>query len=505
MNAKRGATNRLTFRKAKAESKPESLELKLDQDFAPLAVGGSGSLDLPLVFVGYGITGKAEHYDDYAGIDVKGKAVVIVRHEPQQDNPRSIFQGSTSSHHAYFGRKIINAQEHGAAAVILCSDECDIQKRVADAHKQLQDSLERLAQEHSRIRSVPKPTLAQTEDHSKKIEALLAQASTLNQRIRAELDPVLPFYAAGRNAPGKPMPVIFCRRAWIDRMVRDAMGRDLASIERTIDVDLKPISGELKDWRVTAEIQVERTEIQLRNVIGVLPGEGPLAEETLLLGAHYDHLGFGGPGARGGAARDIFNGADDNASGVAVLLEIGRQLAARKIAPRRRIVLVAFSGEELGMVGSNFYVAHPLFPLDKTIAMLNFDMVGRMSGDRLVAVGAGTSPRFALLLDAAAHREALRLTQVPGAVGGSDHLPFYTRQIPVLHFVTGMNPDYHRPTDDADKLNIPGMRRVARLGEEVAITLATDPKRPEYAGPNPILRWLLRQLPTERMLDTPQQ
>ena len=232
-------------------------------------------------------------------------------------------------------------------------------------------------------------------------------------------------------------------------------------------------------------IDVRRSEVEVKNVVATLEGEGPAADETLVIGAHYDHLGRGGPGSLARGTKAIHNGADDNASGVALLIEVARALAARPERLRRRVVFIAFTGEERGLFGSAHYVREPAFPLEKTIAMLNLDMVGRLRDDRLIVSGVGTAPEFGELLDRANAKHKFKLTKKRGGYGPSDHASFYAREIPVMHFFTGTHEDYHRPGDDFEKVNVPGMRRIASLVVEITVSLANAPKRPEYVAVTP--------------------
>lgn len=219
---------------------------------------------------------------------------------------------------------------------------------------------------------------------------------------------------------------------------------------------------------------------KIKNVIAALDGEGPLAEQTIVLGAHYDHLGVehdedGKP--------VVYNGANDNASGTAALIEVARILKARKKKLPRRIVFIAFSGEEHGLLGSLHYTAHPLIPLDKTIAMINLDMVGRLEGNRLMAAGTGSSPAMAKTADSLAKKYGLHLLPIPGRIACSDHAPFYSHGIPIIFFcTTGGLRDYHRPSDDAEKINYQGIRRVAQLTADLTVALAEEEKPPQFVN-----------------------
>ena len=210
-----------------------------------------------------------------------------------------------------------------------------------------------------------------------------------------------------------------------------------------------------------------------RNVVAVIPGTSrALRGEVVLVGAHYDHLGLGGFGALDpDSTGRVHNGADDNASGTAALLEIGRQLAHRQ--PARTVVLVAFSGEELGTLGSSYFVQHPTpEPIDSLYAMLNLDMVGRLRNARLLALGAGTAREFPALLDSLNTPPRFDLRASGDGWGPSDHAVFFATRHPVLHFLTDLHEDYHRTTDDWDKLNVSGIVEVAQFVADLALALA---------------------------------
>jgi hypothetical protein len=186
--------------------------------------------------------------------------------------------------------------------------------------------------------------------------------------------------------------------------------------------------------------------------------------------------------ARG--STEIHNGADDNSSGTATIIEIARQIAARKAVARykafRRIVFIAFTGEERGLLGSAYYVDHSPFDMKKNVAMLNLDMVGRLQENRLVIQGADTAKEFLPLVEQFNKELGLKITHKKGGFGPSDHSSFYSKNVPVMHFFTDTHKDYHRPTDDADKLNIPGMRRIGALVTDVAVSVASETARPTY-------------------------
>jgi hypothetical protein len=227
------------------------------------------------------------------------------------------------------------------------------------------------------------------------------------------------------------------------------------------------------------------------NVAGLLKGSDPrLSNEYVVIGAHYDHLGLGGPESLAAKPEgEIHHGADDNASGTSGLLELARSLAAERVKPKRSIVFVAFSGEELGLLGSGAYTKKPAAPLAQTVAMLNMDMIGRLRQGSLFIGGVGTSPAWKPLIDKLNNAEApaaaagngsgsrFQLSFGQDGFGPSDHQSFYVRDVPVLFFFTGTHDDYHKPTDTADKINAEGERQVVEFVREAAVAIANEPER----------------------------
>jgi hypothetical protein len=476
-----GEPNSLAFiAPAKDADSSQAIELKLGEGFTPLAIGGSGKFDLPLVFVGYGITAKHEGYDDYEGVDVKDKAVIILRHEPQQNNPHSVFNGTDHSQYAPFRRKVSNAYEHGAAAVIFVTDEFDLQKTLASKRDRWQVAVDEISKANADFKSLKQPSPDDWQKHVTKVKNLADDVKRYADEIDSAADPLLPFEGAGsEESEGRQFPIVAVRRSVLAPIIERSLGKSLATIEQEIDKDLKPQSKALDGWKVRGEVTVERQEVDVKNVIGVLEGEGPHADETIVIGAHYDHLGMGGASSAAPGVKEIHNGADDNGSGTTVLLEVARQLVAQG-KPPRRIVFIAFTGEERGLVGSARYVREPLVPIDKTVAMLNLDMVGRLSDEKLIVHGTGTAKEFDALVDKFGKQHGFEITKKPGGFGPSDHASFYGAKVPVLFYFTGTHTDYHRPSDDFEKLNIVGMRRVANLVAQTAEVLAKADTRPAY-------------------------
>ena len=214
-----------------------------------------------------------------------------------------------------------------------------------------------------------------------------------------------------------------------------------------------------------------------QNVVAVLPGSDPaLRGQYVVIGAHFDHLGRASFGALDpGAADAIRNGADDNASGTAAVMALARRFAARP--PRRSVIFATFSAEELGLIGSRHFVENPPVPLDSVVAMLNFDMVGRLRDDKLIVNGVETATEMRAILDSANTEPRLDVRALGGGFGPSDHASFYLKGIPVLHFFTDLHADYHRATDDAERVNVAGVARVVDYAERVARAIADRPAR----------------------------
>ncbi len=413
--------------------KEERLVEKLKQDFNPLTIGTSGSLgNVPVVFAGYGITARDPslklNYDDYATVDVKGKAVLVIRHEPQQNDDASPFAGKQTTRYSYFEHKVTNAFQHGAAAVILANDLAG---------------------------------------------------------LGGDSDRLLGYTSAGTEAFSN-LPVVMMKREAVDKLLAEAGEPSLGDLEKQIDTDLKPRSRVIDGWKVSATIGINHSEVETKNVIGVLEGAGPLADETVVIGGHYDHLGHGGmtSGSLAFFSSDIHNGADDNASGTSMVMELARRLGARPDPPARRVVFMAFSGEERGLLGSQYYVEHPLFTLKSTVMMINCDMVGRLdTKNDLQIVGTGTTAGIDALVDGLGKSSGLAIKKVTGlsdGFGGSDHQSFYGKNVPVLFAFTGLHRDYHRPTDDSDLINYPGMARIADYLELITLEIVRRPERPAF-------------------------
>ena len=276
------------------------------------------------------------------------------------------------------------------------------------------------------------------------------------------------------NAGDAGLPVIVLSRAAADRLLTSS-GLSLSLLEKSTP-DGKALTGPM-----TLSTDIVRSEVPAYNVIGILEGSDPvLKKEYVVIGAHYDHLGRGGEGSGSLAPRsgDIHYGADDNASGTAGVLELARVLSAQNPRLKRSVIFMAFGGEEEGLLGSNYYVNHPLIPLASTVAMINMDMIGRMKDRRLVVGGVGTATEWREIL--AAGTENFQLTLNEDGFGPSDHSSFYGKQIPVLFFWTGTHNDYHKPSDTFEKINYDDEAGILRMVVGIVKKMDAADKRLTY-------------------------
>jgi hypothetical protein len=308
----------------------------------------------------------------------------------------------------------------------------------------------------------------------------LSALQSAEAKLDQSSDQLLEVNAAGRAMSQDRVPTFSCTREVIDRLLKAGLGQSLAELEAGIDDDLKPRSAELAGWKADGETLVEQQQIVARNVIGLFPGKGELAKEIVVVGAHYDHVGMGGAGSLAPGTIAVHNGADDNASGTTTMLEVAHRLSTNSATNRRTLVFMAFSGEERGLLGSAHYVRNPRFPLEDTVAMVNMDMVGRMTEDQLTIFGTGTATEFDSLVDKLNAKYKFDLNKDPAGRGPSDHQSFFEKKIPVFHFFTGLHNDYHRPSDDFDKINLNGMVRITDMVTELVEILVTQDTKPTF-------------------------
>ena len=396
--------------------------LQLNKEFAPFNFSASGSAAGQLVFAGYGITAPEYHYDDFAGLDVRGKFVLVLAHEPQEFDEKSVFEGKVYTVHSETYSKAVNARIHGARGVILVFDS------VNHAGNETRDQLETFGKESG------------------------------------PADAGIPFVQVKETTA----------ESWLR-----AADKDLVATEEAINADLKPRSFPLAGLEIREKIDVRRDVATVHNVLGYLPGE---SQEYIIVGAHYDHLGLGGQYSMAPSMTGtVHPGADDNASGTAGVLELAHYFSALP-KPKRGILFMTFAGEELGLLGSGYYANHPLLPLNQAVAMLNMDMIGRLREDKLYIGGAATGNTFRADLDELVAKTSLRADYSDSGYGSSDHTSFTAKQIPVLFFFSGLHGDYHKPSDTWDKINAPGAVQVLQLVAGMVEKLESEKDRPLFVS-----------------------
>jgi hypothetical protein len=510
-----GAPNTLKF----VGPDGKAIDLKMDVDFVPCSFGGGGKISGDLVFAGYGLDDAEQKYQDFKGVDVKGKVVIVMRRNPrQEEEPTDTFgngngpapgPGPRRRPGGRFGdlrTKLSNAIAAGAGAIIIINDPFSVRKATKDAESRLRRATNHVVESAEALVAAEEPAEAQAQaaaksdgqagakqpakkaaGHSPKMaEAWKDLRENVTKLKKAQAEAKSPesdaFMKFGYGGVGSnsSIPVVQLSIAACDRLLKPTLGKTLTELEAAIDQDMKPESALIKGWKAEGVTTIDRSPTDVKNVIGVLDGEGPHAEEIVVVGAHYDHLGRGGMGSLLPGSHEIHNGADDNASGTVSVLELARRFGHRGRKLPRKLVFMTFSGEEEGLVGSAWYVKNPVFPLNKTIAMINLDMVGRLKDDKLTVYGVGTSPHWEKLLKKLAPEHQLHLILKPEGFGPSDQSSFYGKKIPVLHFFTGTHPDYHRPTDKWDKINVTGMDRVVDLVEQIVADTDETPTPPQY-------------------------
>lgn len=393
-----------------------------EKDFMPLSFSSNSTLDAEVIFAGYGfnINNDSLKWNDYDGIDVKGKWVMILRADPEADNTQSPYIQYSGDRD-----KALLAKDMGAGGVLLVSGP------VSDP----QDSFEQL----------------NTEGFSVGIPVF---------RIKREIADVILSKSAST----------------------------IESLERNINTKRKP-SGIFTKVRINANSEIEREITNTRNVIMILPGgDDKLKNEYVIIGAHFDHLGMGGQGSSSRAPDTIgvHHGADDNASGVSLMLELAQKFGMSGESPKRSIICIAFSGEEEGLLGSKHFTDDPVIDLSKVNAMVNLDMVGRLNDTGMLQIsGVGTAKGLRQLIYAKSDTSATKLNLSDEGYGPSDHSSFYFKNIPVLFYFTGAHLDYHTPADTWDKINYKGMVGISTQIFNVVKELADSPDRLQFteAGP----------------------
>ncbi len=399
-------------------------KLRAGEDYLPFSFSSRSNVAGGVVFAGYGITAPEYNYDDYSNLDVKDKIVLVLRHEPQEFDTKSVFLAKDFTRHAELINKAINARNRGARALLIVSDRA--------AHSSEEDLLIK--------------------------------------------------FGAAKGPEDAGLPVLQVKAAIVDRWF-SATGKTVAGLGHEIDKDLKPQSFALPgSLELEIHVDIERQLATVNNVAGFLPGT---SDEYIIIGAHYDHLGLGEHDSLAPTlVGQIHPGADDNASGAAGILELARLFAnaRQKKTPalRRGIIFLTFTGEELGLLGSNYYVNHPLEPLEKAAAMINLDMIGRVRKSKLYVGGVGTGTTLKPMVEELMKKHSFQADYSAGGYDASDHTSFTSKQVPVLFFFSGLHGDYHKPSDTWDKIDGPVTARVLDLIFDIAQKLDTAAERPQF-------------------------
>ena len=411
-------------------------EIEIFQGFFPSHLSATGFFQAPVVFAGYGIVAPHLDYNDYRDLNVENKIVLMLNHEPGEKDPNSPFQGLVSTDHGLVRHKILNAQRQGALGVLLTSDVLHHPTR----------------KEFFRVGRSVWPENRPSNRHY----------------LQSWKDDIT-------------IPVHHVSTALANSMLEHKK-TNLKILQQEINNDYQPRSLVLDGVEARMEATTTRTSKAVRNVLAILPGVHPqLRNEVVILGAHFDHISA--------QSNSIYNGADDNASGTAGLLELAEAFALSKQKPKRSLLFAGWNSEEWGLLGSYYYVSHPIFSLEQTVAMLQMDMIGRNeeisnaheqrfrgleqqsaeeNSNSLNVLGYSRSSDLQKLVQEANRIVDLKLNfrydnHPLNLLRRSDHWPFLVHGVPVSFFHTGLHPDYHRTSDTAEKLNYPKMEKVVRL------------------------------------------
>ncbi|MBN1300717.1 MAG: M20/M25/M40 family metallo-hydrolase [Melioribacteraceae bacterium] len=397
----------------------------LNEDYTPISISENGSVTAPFVFAGYGfqIDRDSLKWDDYSDVETEGKWVIILRGSPAGDGHSDPYADYSS-----LRKKILTARDNKAAGVILVSGV--------------------------------------SFDQSDKLMEL----------------------TFSRRESSAGLPAIHVKRDVINKLLMPA-GITVEDLEKNLSENLAPASFQV-DMEISGKVDIEKITEQTYNVTALIEGSDPLLkDEYIVIGAHFDHLGLGGPGS-GSRTPDtvaVHNGADDNASGTSAIIEIFEKLAADKNNLKRSIIFVAFTAEEMGLIGSKYFVENPLVDLSRIKFMFNLDMVGRLDPDtrNLTVGGSGTAIGLEDMLKKHTAVSGLNVKFNSEGYGPSDHASFYAKDIPVAFLFTGVHEDYHTPRDDAGLINYEGEKLVADLVYNMIVDIANLSEALVYqeAGP----------------------
>jgi Zn-dependent M28 family amino/carboxypeptidase len=454
----------------------------------------SGEVSGELVFVGHGITASAVGWDDYAGGDMTGKVVVVLdgapKASPLASAAASPHGAAASPHGAAASPHGAAASPHGAAASPhgaaasphgaphgAASAKPAAPSAAAKPPAAAPAAAQPAPNPHgaAAAHGAPDPARALRDFGSVRYKLRTAREHKAAGVIIVAADETLP--AAPADATSMGVPAVVMKLGAAQKLL--AAGRiDVAKVRADNKALKKPVV--IAKSKAVLATQLTPIDAQAWNVVGAIRArEGSkAATEWVVVGAHYDHLGHGGTSAsRAPGVREVHFGADDNASGTALLLEVGRRLKALPQAPERNVALIAFGAEEIGTIGSRWFVENPPVPIGSVTAMINADMVGRLRGKKIVVDGVGTSAAWPEVVRTALAGLELEPTFGNEGFGASDHMPFTVARVPVTFLFTGVHDDYHKPTDTPDKLNYAGIEQIATLATRLTQLTADRSER----------------------------
>ena len=393
-------------------------------DFTPFRFSAFGSIEGQVVFAGYGITAPEYEYDDYRGLDVEGKAVLVLRHEPNEADPESRFDGTAMTRHAYFIAKAENAVRHGAVCMVLATD----------------------------------PLHHQAAENLKFPSIMSLEPETGRQNMN--------------SAGTVPIPVVHVSQSFA-RSIVACGGYRLEELQHGVDGGEKPSRYPLNGVSIRLNVAggSESRKMSARNVVGYLPvGRPEPAGEWIIIGAHHDHLG-----SYHGEGDTIYNGADDNASGVSAMLELAQAFTTRRKDFPKNIAFASFSAEEVGLLGANALIRGNLVPRTDMVFMVNLDMIGRNPEDEIQIFadgGLNVLPDFFEEVNTDSLPIAVRRSGGSAGTRYSDHYPFQQAGISTLFATTGLHEDYHQTSDHSENLDYGRMQLIVRLVYGLILRLA---------------------------------
>ena len=407
----------------------------VEKDFIPIGSSGNGSVNEDVVFIGYGFDiNDSLYWNDYAEVDVHGKWVLLILDGPDGDSAHSPY-----GRHKSLYNKMITARDHGASGILFMN------------------------------------RLETTDDNN--------------------LRPLQ--YRQSSSTAG--LPVIQITHSLANEMLINH-GQSIAELRSKLDEQLTPLSFTV-DCKVSANVNLKFSKETASNMIGFIEGNDPVLKgEYIIVGAHFDHLGLGG--RRSGSLKPdtliIHNGADDNASGTAGILELSHKLISNRHLLKRSVLVVCFDAEEKGLLGSKYYVKNPVRNLSNSAMMVNMDMIGRLNDNPVILGGVGSSGNFVNIIADTRNSHTLEIETNMGGMdfGRSDHASFYRENIPVLFFFTGAHEDYHKPTDDWDKIDYKGEKKVLDFIYDLIINVSQLEEKPAFTeietntgnNPNPVFK-----------------